>query len=347
MKTKGVLYDVGRELGGWNWRPDYSPELVRRELEIIKGGLHCTAVKICSRDIGRLSLAAQYALELGLDVWFCPELWNKPPGTTLRHITRAASAAEQLRARWPGRLVFSVGTELTLYLRGILDGRTLSQRVSRVNSALFRSGTLDQPLNAFLGRASQSAREVFRGPVSYSSLPVENVDWSMFDIIGIDHYLYQSEDRYLQTLEPLLAAGKPVVITEFGFRTRTGADRTSPDGVQHIEPVSFVLHQVPVVGRLVRPRLKVVPERNEDLQARCLTRQLELLDSAGVDGAFVYTFTMPLFPHADDPVHDLDADDFSLVKSRPRGRPGAAYPDLPWDPKLSFTAVGDYYATHS
>lgn len=347
MKTKGVLYDVGRELGGWNWRPDYSPALVRRELEIIKGGLHCTAVKICSRDIGRLSLAAQYALELGLDVWFCPELWNKTPDTTLRHITRAASAAEQLRARWPGRLVFSVGTELTLYLRGILDGRTLRSRVSRVNPALLRSGALDQPLNAFLARACQSVRQVFSGPVSYSSLPLENVDWSLFDIIGIDHYLYQSEDRYLQTLEPLLALGRPVVITEFGFRTRAGADRAGPDGVQHIEPVSFVLHQVPVIGPLVRPRLKVVHQRDEDLQARCLIRQLQLLDSAGVDGAFVYTFTMPLFPYADDPVHDLDADDFSLVKSRPRGRPGTAYPDLPWDPKLSFTAVGDYYATHS
>jgi hypothetical protein len=72
MKRKGVLYDVGRVMGG-NWRPDYSPAVVRRELEIIKTGLHCTAVKICARD------------------------------TTLRHITRAAEAAEDLRARWPGQ----------------------------------------------------------------------------------------------------------------------------------------------------------------------------------------------------------------------------------------------------
>lgn len=116
------------------------------------------------------------------------------------------------------------------------------------------------------------------------------------------------------------------------FRTRAGADRAGPDGLQQIEPLSFVLHQCPSSVGSSGPGLKVVYERNEDLQARCLTRQLELLDSAGVDGAFVYTFTMPLFPHADDPVHDLDADGYSLVKSRPRGRPGTAHPDLPWDP---------------
>jgi hypothetical protein len=48
-----VLDDVDRVLGGWNWRPNYSPALVRRELEFIKTALHCTAVKICGRDIGQ------------------------------------------------------------------------------------------------------------------------------------------------------------------------------------------------------------------------------------------------------------------------------------------------------
>jgi hypothetical protein len=43
---------VGRVLTG-NWRPDYHPGIVRRELAIIGGDLHCTAVKICRRDIDR------------------------------------------------------------------------------------------------------------------------------------------------------------------------------------------------------------------------------------------------------------------------------------------------------
>jgi hypothetical protein len=41
---------------------------------------------------------------------------------------------------------------------------------------------------------------------------------------------------------------------------------------------------------LRRPRVKTIHERNEELQAHCLHRQLALLDSAGVDGAFVFTY---------------------------------------------------------
>jgi|CZKW01.1.fsa_nt_gi hypothetical protein len=120
MRRKGVLYDVGRVTVA-NWRPDYSPAVVHRELEIVKAGLHCNAVKICARDIGRL----------------------------------AAAAAEGLRARWPGRLVFSVGTELTFFMRDIIDGRTFNRRVRGASLELLRSGSHDKPLNAFLARASR------------------------------------------------------------------------------------------------------------------------------------------------------------------------------------------------
>jgi hypothetical protein len=108
----------------------------------------------------------------------------------------------------------------------------------------------------------------------------------------------------------------------------------------------MLLHMTPVTRRFVRARVKTTHERNEDMQARSLARQLELLDSAGVHGAFVYTFTAPLWTHADDPEHDLDTDSFSIVKPCPRGRHGTTYPGVTWEPKKSFTAVADYYATH-
>lgn len=344
MRRKGVLYDAGR-VTGVNWRPDYRPALVRRELEIIKTGLHCNAARICARNTGRLAAAAEVALRQGLEVWFCPELWDKSPDTTLRHIARSAAAAEELRARWPGQLVFSVGNELTLFMHGIVKGRTRSRRIPAIREAI-RSGVGNRPLNAFLARASAAVREEFHGPVSYASLPFERVDWDMFDVIGINHYWRKPvKDRYLQTLEPLLASGKPVVITEFGFQTHTRADQTGPAAPANIDPVTFALHMLPLTGRLVRPRVKTIHERSEDLQARSLLRQLELLDSAGVDGAFVYTFTAPLWVHGDDPEHDLDTDSYSLVKPCPRRRHGTTYPDMAWEPKRSFTAVADYYAT--
>jgi len=73
VRIKGVTYDVGRVLGG-NWRPEFEPEVVRRELTIIKDDLHCNAVRICGLDISRLENAAGLALELDLDVWLSPEL---------------------------------------------------------------------------------------------------------------------------------------------------------------------------------------------------------------------------------------------------------------------------------
>ncbi|MGO9581727.1 MAG: hypothetical protein ACLP36_02870 [Acidimicrobiales bacterium] len=45
----------------------FEPEVVRRELTIIKDDLHCNAVRICGQDVSRLEKAAEFALELGLD----------------------------------------------------------------------------------------------------------------------------------------------------------------------------------------------------------------------------------------------------------------------------------------
>ncbi|MBV9576984.1 MAG: abortive infection protein, partial [Chloroflexi bacterium] len=285
MNRKGVCYDAGVVMGV-NWRPDYSPAVVRREIEVVKAGLHCNAIKIHGRDIGRLASAAEYALRQGLEVWFCPLLLNKNQRTVLGHIARAAEVAEELRSRWPGRLVFVVGGELSIVMRGIIPGWTHGQRVQSASPALIKSR--DKPLNAFLARASQAVRAVFDGPVTYAALPPERVDWDMFDLIGVNYYWREPvKDRYLALLEPLVASGKPVVVTELGFRTRTGADQTGPAGPENIDTLSMALYLFPLTRPFVRPRVMTIHERSEELQARSLTDQLELLDHAGVSGAFV------------------------------------------------------------
>jgi hypothetical protein len=78
-----VSYDVGRVMG-LNWRPVFDRRVVHRELEIVRDDLHCNAVRICGRDIDRLTTAAEDALTLGLEVWLSPEMWNKSPRETLR-----------------------------------------------------------------------------------------------------------------------------------------------------------------------------------------------------------------------------------------------------------------------
>lgn len=60
-------------------------------------------------------VAADQALKLGLEVWLSPEMWDKSQEETLAYITKAAAAAEKLRVQWLDKLVFLVGSELTLF----------------------------------------------------------------------------------------------------------------------------------------------------------------------------------------------------------------------------------------
>jgi endo-1,4-beta-mannosidase len=94
----------------------------------------------------------------------------------------------------------------------------------------------------------------------------------------------------------------------------------------------------------VRPRLKQGSHlRDEEHQARELTKTLGILDAEGADGAFVWTFADPWLTHSTDPRHDLDMTATSLVKTYARGH-GSTYPDLPWEPKQAFSAVAGFYA---
>jgi hypothetical protein len=244
-----------------------------------------------------------------------------------------------------------VGSELTLFMQGILPGRSFMKRLRgpSMGEAIL-AGRHNPPLNAFLSTVTTEVRRVFHGPLTYASLIWEAVDWGLFDLVGVDHYRdARIEDRYVEMLRPHLETGKPVVITEFGFP----ACQRSPDAgaigagwVDSVDHRTQFFHQVPLLGRLVHPRLTRLVTRDERLQAELLTETLGILDGAGVDGAFVFTFVNPLNPFDDDPRHDLDRVSPSLVKTYER-RHGTTYPDMTWEPKEAFRAVAAFYAGQS
>lgn len=337
MNRKGICYDVGREMLGQNWRPDYDPRIVWRELEIIKNDLHCNAVRICSKDIDRLMLAAEDALKQGLEVWLSPDLYDHSEQETCEHILAAARAAEKLRQRWPDKLIFIVGSELTLCMKGILSGGTFLERVGSpfklavTMLKLKYLGTHNKPLNAFLARVNQEAREVFHGPLTYASAPIEKVDWSLFDFVCVDYYRgKQNRATYGERLKRYFDYGKPVIITEVGCCTYQGSEDTGGRAFM-------------IVDQKHPERLKCGYVRDEGLQAREDADMLSELKKAGVDGTFVFTFTMPTMKHSDHPLYDFDKASYSLVKSYRNGKHGTTYPDMTWEPKESFKAVAEYY----
>jgi len=271
-------------------------------------------------------------------------LWNATPHRTLSYITEVAAAAEPLFRRWPDRLTFSVGNELILFMRGIVLGRSLVQRsrLPRLREVV-RSG--QDTLRAFLAEAAASVRCVYSGPVSYSALPFEHVDWDHFDVAGVNYYRQQAptSDQYLTKISQLQATGKPVAITELGFPSCRDAKDPKFLSTFNAAPLSLLGMQIPVARQLVRPRVRTVYPRDEQAQARLLIDQLQLLDQADVDRAFVMSFSFPLAPYCEDPSHDLDATALSIVRALPRGQHGTTYPDVGWEPKEAFHAVGRYY----
>ena len=355
MRIKGVGYDAGAYMG-FNWRPDFDIPTVRREMEIIKNDLHCNAVKIGAQDLGRLGVSAQAALDQGLDVWFSPLLWDKSQQETLEYMKKGAAAAEQLRAQHPDKVVLCLGGELTLFMKGIVEGTSFNQRLSSPKLIpTVKSGAHNKPLNDFLAKANSALRSVFHGQVTYASLVWEKVDWSLFDYVGVDHYrATKIEDRYIEMLKPSFSYGKPVVITEFGHATTHSGpfengflSSAGLAGQPIVDVKSQYLHfKLPIVGRFIKPHLDGEHSRDETWQASKFVETLGILDGAGIYGTFLASLILQFYPYSENPRYDLDMAGSSLVKYYGRGKRGTTYPDMNWEPKESFRAVADYYAKH-
>lgn len=336
MKFNGVCYDVGRRMMGQDWRPDFDPRQVRHELEIVRDDLHCNSVRICGEDVGRLASTAAQALDLGLDVWLSPEMWDRSQDETLDYIAGAAKRAGGLQRDYRGRMVFSVGSELTLFMQGIVEGRNVLERLGNPSFWDYvRSGAHNEALSSFLAKAAKVVRERFGGEITYASVPLEAVEWELFDFVSVDLYREaRIRESYRDLLRRWFVFGRPVAVTEFGCCTYHGAADAGGRGWAIVDP-----SQSP-------PRWLGEYVRDEAEQAREVAEMLAILGAEGVAGAFVMTFVQPLFPHSEDPRLDLDMASYSLVKSY-EGRRGTTYPDMPWEPKESFAAVASYYAAHS
>ncbi len=333
MKTKGVDYDLGNVYaGGISTRPTFDQAIVKREIEIIKNDLHCNAIRLNGKDIQRLTFAGECALAQGLQAWFLPKYVDANEQATLPYLAKCAQAAETLRQRSPD-VIFIVGCEFTLFLNGILEGANILERIgNQANWDRIRRGEHNRPLNDLLAKAVTAIRQHFHGPLTYASIPIEQVDWSLFDFVGLDHYREtRNKHMYRETLERYFSYGKPVVITELGCCTYQGAEEKGARGWQVVD---MTANTPQIIGNLVR---------DESVQAKELLDLLQIVDGANAQGAFVYTFVTPADTYNENPKYDFDMANYGLVKSY-ANRMGTTYPDMPWDPKESFHAVADYNA---
>ena len=340
MRANGIAYVTGFVSDGVNSLEHFDPELVRRELAVIRDDLHCTAVHLVGGDPQRLELAARTAAELGLEVWFSPYPLDLEPDQILELFLDCADRAERLRASG-AEVVFVAGVELSIMNRGFVDGDRIGERLGRLlagpDGRAGRIAEVRSRLDRFLRTAVPAIRERFHGKLTYAAIPFEGVDWDLFDVVTLE--LIRNAEvagQFRAAVRTLVDQPKPVAVTGFGTATWRGAGEVAPRSME-------ILDYDPVTRAPLR--LTGHYERDEAGQAAYLGELLEIFDSEGVDSGFVYLFALPGFPHRPDgdPRDDLDLASPGIVKVLD-GRTGDTYPGLPWEPKAAFTTIAEHYA---
>ncbi|MHB8596200.1 MAG: hypothetical protein ACYDER_05240 [Ktedonobacteraceae bacterium] len=178
MHRKGINYDVGtfarRDEPS---RATFDPAIVQREIEIIKNDLHCNAIRISGQEIARLTLAAEYALRQGLEVWFSPTWVDANEQEMLAYLAQCAQAAERLRQQ-SSQVIFVVGCELTSFMHGLVDGNTAFERMNtfmkpwRLLKSTLAKGSFNKRLSFQAIRIAKTPSMIWIWRVMGSSKPV-------------------------------------------------------------------------------------------------------------------------------------------------------------------------------
>ncbi|MFJ6687668.1 abortive phage infection protein [Streptomyces sp. NPDC091294] len=329
LTRRGVVYTVGAgETPGTAW----DPARMRADIRAIRRDLHADTVDVTGDGVERLTATAAEAAERGLHVWLQPTLGDAPQREILEHLAECGRFAERLR-RHGASVELSVGCEFWLFVPGIVPGETAQERIENLQNGTADPEQVQRRLTAFTARAAAVGRSVFDGRLSYAAAQDDEVDWTLFDVVGIDYYSYHQDPAdYVRELRRYLRWGKPLAITEFGTCTYAGAPQAGGMGWSVVD---YDKDPPQIKGGLVR---------SEHTQAAYLTDLLAVFESMGLYAAMAFEFLTADAPHlADDPLHDLDMASYAITKPV-RGRPGDPASPWHWEPKEAFHALSRRYA---
>jgi hypothetical protein len=119
----------------------------------------------------------------------------------LEKLRKGAIQAEQLRCRYDQEVILVIGCEFMLFTPGIIPGADFFEWVEYLKKGELDIVQLQRRFRAFTERMVKVARSNFKGRITYgAAADLERVDWSLFDIVGLDYYSYHS-DRADHTAE--------------------------------------------------------------------------------------------------------------------------------------------------
>lgn len=213
---------------------------IAAEIASIRHRLHGNTVTLLGSDLGRFAETGSYALRNGLHAVIQPRLFDHPQTEIMAQLGDAARLAERLRREHPkSGVTLAVGCEHILFTPGIVPGTDLFERAAYLEKHPEEWPAIVRRLNEFLGRQVELARRYCRGPLTYGAAAgLEQVDWRMFDVVGLDYYeSHPTADGHRQALTPYRRWNKPIWILEFGCCTFEGADAGRLRGDQPVRRV--------------------------------------------------------------------------------------------------------------
>lgn len=329
LTYRAVGYDTDAEHGG-----GWSREVMRGEVRAIAERLHANAVTVFGSEVDRLAATAEAALGHGLAVLIQPRLFDRPQVEALDHLARTARMAERLRRRYDQEVILVVGCEFMLFTPGIVPGDGFFERVEFLRKGNYDMAELQRLFNTYAAKSATVARRHFGGRITYGAASdLEDVDWSRFDIVGLDYYSYHRRRAdHTKELAPFRRWNKPIMIVEFGCCTFLGAAEMGGMGWNIVDWE----HDPPP------PVVKDGYVRSEREQAEHLANMLAVFEGEGFLGASIYQFITPDSPHSPIRRYDYDMASYGLCKVIPNDPedPTAGYR---WEPKKSFHAVAAHY----
>lgn len=343
LKYRGVVYDVGLQynLGSYSVEK-FNPELVKYDMSVIVNELHANTVRIEGEDISRLVRATEIAHAAGLKVFFNPWKMGANDQETVTYMSEAATAAEKLRIQGID-LVFVAGCEYSFFSKGVFQGETLNERIEfmikNATNPDYPQGKSPkllaayEKLNVILTDICKAVRAQFKGSVTYASGTWEDVNWDLFDIIGVDYYRNgESEEQYIDGLKRYKSS-KPLLVMEVGSCTYEGAAARGGAG--------FAILQGTNPDGTLKYEGGKTPIRNEKEQADYVETQINLLSKTDVEGVFIFVFAFPIMYYSEN--LDLDMTSFSLVKSFPKE--DSRSQKIPsWEPKEAYKRLAEAYS---
>ncbi|GAA0991996.1 hypothetical protein GCM10009555_080300 [Acrocarpospora macrocephala] len=309
MRARGINYDTGFLPGDSFSRRHFDPRSVQHDIDVIAGELHCDAIRISGREPDRLTLTAELAAAAGLEIWFAPFPVDLPPDEMLSLFADCAQRAESIR-RSGARISLVTGCEISAFGSGFIPGATFQDRMQTMATAdlsWWQSlGPVLETLNDFLAQAATTSRAHFNGPITYASGPWEFIDWTPFDVVGVDAYRagYNAETFPSET-RAHHEHGKPVAVLEFGTCAYQGASDLG--------------------GMAWQPPANAVPDESE--QTTYYTELMAIFEQESIDTALWFTFA------AFNLTNEADIASYGVVKM---------LDETKWRPKALFHTMAAY-----